>query len=144
MGLLSGTLMSDKKKKKLADAYAMYQEAVAANPGAVPEEREYSPAELETIAADAKVEQQAMKDLHKRGVQAPAVIHQIHATDVADLGGGRKIEFLVEMQPAAGEPHWTKIEQHIATAQMQRLSEGQSVTVRYDPQAPDNAALVDW
>ena len=147
MGLFSGKLMSGRKAKKLADARAIADAAFAAHPEAVrslPEIREYSPTELEAMATEAEVEQKAMKNLRKRGVQGPAVIHSMRPTDVVDLSGGRKFEFQVSFQLESGESHETQIAQHMLPFQVERLSEGRPITVKYDPGDPDNAILVDW
>jgi len=147
VGLFSGKLMSDRKAKKLADARAQLDAAFAANPDAVrslPEIREYSPAELEALAGEAELEQKAMKNLHKHGVEGPAVMHSMRPTDVADLSGGRKFEFDVSIQLASGASHRTQISQHMLPWQVNRFAEGRPLTVKYDADEPDNAILADW
>ena len=60
------------------------------------------------------------------------------------MGGGRKIEFDVTIRPAVGEAYETQISPHMLPVQLQRLSQGNSITVKYDPDDPGAALIVDW
>jgi hypothetical protein len=120
----------------VAEAKAMFEGMVAANPGAMPEMREYTPEELQAIASGAKDEQQAMKNLHKDGVDAPAVMHAMRPTGVTGFSGAMEFEFDVTIELASGASHWTKIVQQMLPAQVHGLADGGALTVKYDP---DNA-----
>jgi hypothetical protein len=144
VGLLNRKLMSDKKAAKLADAKAMFEGMVAANPGAMPEMREYTPEELQAIATGAKDEQQAMKNLHTNGVDAPAVLHSMRPTGVTGFSGAMEFEFDMTIELQSGASHRTKIVQQMLPAQVQGLADGGALTVKYDPDDPDNANLVNW
>src|SRR5687767_15870626 len=81
-------------------------------------------------------EAQKMQKLATAGVEAPGVIHAIRPTGQAEFGGGEKVEFDVSIRPAAGEPYQTTILQSMLPAQMEGISEGMAITVKYDPDAP--------
>jgi hypothetical protein len=144
VGLLNRKLMSDKQAAKVADAQAMYEAAIAANPGALPEMRELSPQEAQASAAAAMAERQTLQRLHDRGIDAPAVLHSLRPTGQRDLGGGMEFEFDLTVEPPAGGSHRTTIRQHMLPVQVQGLAEGGPLTVRYDPEEPDNAILTGW
>jgi len=54
------------------------------------------------------------------------------------------MEFEVSIRPAVGEQYDSQISQHMRPAQMQGLTEGKSITVKYDPDAPEMALIVGW
>ena len=95
------------------------------------------------MAAQAAYAQQAQK-LAQSGVEAPGVIHSIRPTGETDMGGGQKVEFDVSIKPAEGEPLQTTISQSMLPAQMEDLSEGKSITVKYDPDSPTSALIYGW
>jgi ABC-type transporter Mla subunit MlaD len=144
MGLLNRKLMSDKKAAKLADAMAQYESLAAANPGAIPEMREYAPAELEDLAAGAKTERKAQKDLHKHGVDAPAVLNSLRPTGTTGFSGAQELEFDVTIALASGGSHNAKVTQQMLPSQLEGIANGGPLTVKYDPDDPDNAILIGW
>jgi hypothetical protein len=95
------------------------------------------------MAAQAAYAQMAQK-LAQSGVEAPGVIHAIRPTGETDMGGGQKVELDVSIKPADGEPFQTTISQSMLPAQMGDLSEGKSITVKYDPDSPTSALIHSW
>ena len=93
--------------------------------------------------AQAAYAQRAQK-LAQSGVEAPGVIHSIRPTGQTDLGGGQQTEFDVSIRPATGDPFQTTISQSMLPAQMEDLSEGKSITVKYDPDSPTSALIYGW
>lgn len=85
-----------------------------------------------------------MQKIAQAGVEAPGVIHSIRPTGQTDLSGGQRVDFDVSIRPASGDPYQTTINQSILPAQMEGLSEGQAITVRYDPDAPTSALIYSW
>ena len=75
------------------------------------------------MAAQAAYAQTAQK-LYASGVEAPAVVHSI--------------------RPDGGEPYQTTISQSMLPAQLEEISEGASITVRYDPDSPTTALIYGW
>jgi hypothetical protein len=144
VGLFNRKLMSDKQAAKLADAKSMWASMAAESPGAIPEMREYTPEELQALAAGAKDEQKAMKNLHEHGIDAPAVLHSLRPTGTTGFNGAQELEFDVTITLASGESHRTKITQQLLPSQVEGLAGGGQLTVKYDPDDPDNANLIDW
>jgi hypothetical protein len=95
------------------------------------------------MGAQAAYAQMAQK-LAQSGVEAPGVIHAIRPTGETDMGGGQKVEFDVSIKPADGEPFQTTVSQSMLPAQMADLSEGKSITVKYDPDSPTSALIYSW
>ena len=95
------------------------------------------------MGAQAAYAQTAQK-LHASGVEAPGVIHSIRPTGETDFGGGQQTEFDVSIRPAAGDPFQTTIKQSMLPAQLEGISEGQAITVKYDPDAPAVALIYGW
>jgi hypothetical protein len=87
---------------------------------------------------------QRAQKLAQSGIEAPGVIHSIRPTGQTDMGGGQTTEFDVSIRPADGEPFQTMISQSMLPAQMEDLSEGKSITVKYDPDAPSSALIYGW
>lgn len=87
---------------------------------------------------------QLAQKLHASGVEAPGVIHAIRPTGQTDLGGGQQVEFDVSIKPAAGDPFQTTISQSMLPAQMEDLSEGKAITVKYDADSPTSALIYGW
>jgi len=95
------------------------------------------------MAAQAAMAQKYQK-LAQAGVEAQGVVHAIRATGQTDISGGQMHEFDVSIKPADGEAFQTTIEQSMLPAQMEGLSEGQAITVKYDPDAPASALIHSW
>ena len=85
-----------------------------------------------------------MQKLATAGVEAPGVIHSIAPTGVTDFGGGQKVDFAVSIRPNGGELYQTTITQSMLPAQLEGISEGQAITVKYDPDAPASALIYGW
>ena len=78
------------------------------------------------------------------GVEAPAEIKAIRATGSPDISGATPHEFDVTVTPAGGQPYDTTIRQSMLEMQMNGLTEGKAVTVKYDPDNPSAALLHSW
>ncbi len=124
---------------KAKEMQAQAQEAMAPSQGAQ-QERAGMGADMEGQVAYA----QLMQKLATSGVEAPGVIHTIRPTGQTDMGGGQMTEFDVSIKPASGEPYPATISQSMLPAQMEGLSEGQAITVKYDPDAPVMAIIHSW
>jgi hypothetical protein len=72
------------------------------------------------------------------------VIHAIRPTGQTDVGGGQMVDFDVSIRPASGEPYQTTISQSMLPAQLEGISEGAAITVKYDPDAPVMALIYGW
>ena len=95
------------------------------------------------MGAQAAYAQLAQK-LHASGVEAPGVVHSIRPTGQTDVGGGQQVEFDVSIRPAEGDPYQTTISQSMLPAQLEGISEGGSITVKYDPDSPTSALIYGW
>jgi hypothetical protein len=89
-------------------------------------------------------EAQKMQKIAQAGVEAPGVIHAIRPSGQTEFGGGQKVDFDVSIRPAAGDPFQTTITQSMLPAQMEGISEGMPITVKYDPDAPAVALIYGW
>ena len=87
---------------------------------------------------------QLAQKLHQSGVEAPGVIHAIRPSGQKQLGGGQQVEFDVSIRPAAGDPYQTTISQSMLPAQLEGISEGAAITVKYDPDSPTSAMIYGW
>jgi hypothetical protein len=122
--------------KNMKDMQSQAQEAMGSSPGA-------STGMGGDMTGQAAYAQLAQK-LHQSGVESPGVIHSIRPTGQTDMGGGQQVEFDVSIKPASGEPYQATVKQSMLPAQMEDLSEGQSITVKYDPEAPAMALIFGW
>ena len=95
------------------------------------------------MGAQAAYAQLAQK-LHASGVEAPGVVHSIRPTGQTDVGGGQQVEFDVSIRPADGDPYQTTISQSMLPAQLEGISEGAAITVKYDPDSPTSALIYGW
>jgi hypothetical protein len=87
---------------------------------------------------------QLAQKLHASGVEAPGVVHSIRPSGSTQFGGGQQVAFDVSIKPADGEPYQTTINQSMLPAQLEGLSEGAAITVKYDPDAPQQAMIYGW
>lgn len=78
------------------------------------------------------------------GVEAPGTIKAIRPVGSPDMSGATEHEFDVTITPAGGAAYDTTILQSMLPMQMQGLSEGKAVTVKYDPDKPTDALLHGW
>ena len=95
------------------------------------------------MGAQAAYAQLANK-LGASGVEAPGVIHSIRPSGQTDMSGGQNVEFDVSIRPADGDPYQTTITQSMLPAQMEGISEGGAITVKYDPDSPTSALIYGW
>ena len=123
--------------KKMSEGMSQAQDAMAQNQGAATQ------AMGGDMTGQAAYAQMAQK-LHQSGVEAPGVIHDIRPTGQTDMGGGQQVEFDVSIKPDTGDPYQTTIKQSMLPAQMEGISEGQSITVKYDPDSPTSALIYGW
>ena len=124
---------------KLKDAQSQAQEGMASNPG-MAQQAHGMGGDMTGQAAYAQMAQK----LHASGVEAPGVVHAIRQTGQTDVGGGQEVEFDVSIKPATGDPYQTTIKQSMLPAQMEGISEGASITVKYDADSPTSALIYGW
>jgi hypothetical protein len=111
---------------KLKDAAAQAQQAAQAGmPGG------------EAAGGQLEVRDRAMK-LNQSGVDAPAKVTALRETGNTDIGGGKEVEFTVEVQPDGGAPYTTTFSQYMVDSVMEQVSEGSAITVRVDPDDPNS------
>lgn len=89
-------------------------------------------------------ESQKINKINQTGIEAPAVIKGIRAVGAPEFGGGTKHHFAVTIVPDNGDPYDATVEQSMLPAQMETITEGAAVTVKYDPDNPSAAMLVSW
>jgi len=87
---------------------------------------------------------QKVNRLGQVGVEAPGVIHAFRAVGTPDVSGATWHEFDVSIRPAGADPYQTTIEQSMLPFQMEGISEGQAITVKYDPDAQAEAIISSW
>ena len=87
---------------------------------------------------------QKINKIATAGVEAPGVIHSIHAAGTPDISGATMTDFEVTIRPGTGEPYQTTIGQSMLPFQMEGISEGMAVVVKYDPDLPAAAVLHSW
>ena len=87
---------------------------------------------------------QLAQKLAQSGVEAPGVVHAVQPTGSTDFGGGQETRFDVSIRPAGAEPYETTITQSMRPAQLEGISEGSAITVKYDPDAPTSALIYGW
>ncbi len=124
---------------KVKDAQSQAQEAMASNPG-MAQQAHGMGGDMTGQAAYAQMAQK----LYASGVEAPGVVHSIRPSGSTQFGGGQQVDFDVSIKPADGEPYQTTIKQSMLPAQMEGLSEGKSITVKYDPDSPTSALIYGW
>jgi hypothetical protein len=87
---------------------------------------------------------QLAQKLNSVGVEAQGVVHTIRPTGEKDMGGGQMTEFDVSIKPAEGELFQTTIKQSMLPNMLEDISEGQAITVKYDPDSPTSAMMFGW
>lgn len=75
------------------------------------------------------------------GVPASAVIDALRPTGQPDIRGGQRVQVRVTIRPTGGPPYQTTIMQSFLPSQMEDLSPGKTIGVKYDPEDP-TAALI--
>ena len=86
---------------------------------------------------------QLAQKLHTAGVEAQGVIHSI-TPGQPDMGGNLMTDVEVSIKPADGEPYQTTVKQSFLPAQLEELSEGKAITLKYDPDSPTSAMIYGW
>lgn len=125
---------------KIKDAQAQAQNAMAGAGGMGGMGGGMAGMDMGAQAAEA----QKMQKIAQQGVEAPGVIHAIRPSGQTEFGGGQKVDFDVSIRPADGDLFQTTITQSMLPAQLEGLSEGQAITVKYDPDAPAVALIYGW
>jgi hypothetical protein len=95
------------------------------------------------MAAQAAYAQLAQK-LQAGGVEAPGTLNTMQDTGETDPGGSHKIDFAVTIAPSGGEPYQATISQYMLPAQLEGMSEGGAITVKFDPDNPQMALIYGW
>jgi hypothetical protein len=95
------------------------------------------------MAAQAAYAQLSQK-LAAAGVEAPGTVNAIRPTGQTDMGGGQQVEFDVTIAPNGGEPFQATISQSMLPAQLEGISEGGAITVKFDPDNPQMALIYGW
>jgi hypothetical protein len=95
------------------------------------------------MAAQAAYAQLAQK-LQAGGVEAPGTLNTMQDTGETDPGGSHKIQFAVTIAPSGGEPYEATISQYMLPAQLEGMSEGGAITVKFDPDNPQMALIYGW
>ncbi len=126
--------------KNMKDMQSQAQEAMAGQQGQPDMASQMGGGDMAAQAAYAQLAQK----LAQSGVEAPGVIHSIRPSGQTEMGGGQQVEFDVSVKPDAGDPYQTTIKQSMLPAQMEDLSEGKSITVKYDPDSPTSALIYGW
>ena len=139
MGLFSR--MKD-AQQQAQDAMAQAGAAQSQAPGAMPGMggMSMSGTDMAAMAAEA----QKLNKIAQAGVEAPGVIRGIQAAGTPDISGATRHQIRVTIAPDGGAPYEAVIEQAMLPAQMETLSEGLPVTVKYDTDNPSAALLRSW
>jgi hypothetical protein len=87
---------------------------------------------------------QLAQKLKASGVEAPGTIVAMRDTGDRDMGGGQKTEVDVTISPTGGTPYDTTVKQSFLPAQLEGLSAGHAITVKYDPDNPSAALIYGW
>lgn len=87
---------------------------------------------------------QLVNKLGKVGVQASATIDTLRPTGRTDMGGGQMTEVDVTISPDGGTPYQTTVRQSFLPSQLEGLSPGASIGVKYDPDNPPAALIYSW
>jgi hypothetical protein len=75
--------------------------------------------------------------LNQSGVNHPATVKTMSETGNSDPGGGKEIQFQVEVQPANANPYAASFMQFMVEASLTGVAEGSEITVRVDPDDPN-------
>jgi hypothetical protein len=130
-------------QQSAADAMAQAQAAQAGAPGV--------PAGMDMAAMTGGQDMAAMAAYSQKvnkiaqvGVEAPGVIHSLTPNGSPDISGGTMYAVAVTYRPAGVDPIETTIDQSFLPFQLEGLSEGQTITVKYDPDLPTSAVIHSW
>jgi hypothetical protein len=131
------------KGAKQGAADAMAQATAAQGAAGVPSMGDMPGMGGQDMAAMAAYSAKVNK-IAQSGVEAPGVIHSLTATGTPDMSGGTMHAIAVTYRPAGGDPVETTIEQSLLPFQLEGLSDGQSCTVKFDPDNASAAILHSW
>jgi len=79
--------------------------------------------------------------LKASGVEAPAVITALRRGEADPMSGSIKTEVDVTIKPPNGEPYPATVKQSMLPAWLDTLSEGDAVSVKFDPDSPTSALI---
>ena len=128
---------------KMKDAQQQAQDAMA-SAGAAQQQPGGMPGMDGTdMAAQAAYAQKAQK-LHAQGIEAPGQVHAIRPSGQTDVGGGQEVDFDVTITPPGGQAYQTTIRQSMLAAQLEGISQGAAITVKYDADDPSQALIYGW
>jgi hypothetical protein len=80
--------------------------------------------------------------LNQSGVEHPATVKTLTETGNSDVGGGKEIQFEIEVRPADANPYAATFTQFMVQSVMDSVSEGSQITVRVDPDDP--SSMMFW
>jgi len=87
---------------------------------------------------------QMVNKIGKSGVPAPGEILALRAVGTPDMSGAVQHDIDVTVRPEGLDPYQTTIHQSLLPGQLKGLSAGKAVTVKYDPDNPNDALLSSW
>lgn len=103
---------------------------------------------LEPVPVGDLARQSAHAELVNRlgasGVPAPAVIEALRPTGQADVSGGQRVAVSVTISPTGAQPYQATIMQSFLPSQMEDLSPGRTIGVKFDPDNPTAALISAW
>jgi hypothetical protein len=79
--------------------------------------------------------------LKASGVEAPAVITALRRGEADPISGSIKAEVDLTIKPPNGEPYPATVKQSMLPAWLDTLSDGDAVTVKFDPDSPTSALI---
>jgi hypothetical protein len=85
--------------------------------------------------------QEKYNKLAQSGIERKGKILSRRETGRADVGGSPEYEFKVEVTPDGGEPYEATVLQFIHLQNVEHFPEGKELTVKVDPEDPQNAVL---
>ncbi len=91
---------------------------------------------------DQRAYQQKAMRLNEAGVNHPATVNGMTPTGNTDVGGGKEIQFEVEVQPAGGAPYANTFTQFMMDGSISGVEAGSTITVRVDPDDP--TSMIFW
>ena len=87
---------------------------------------------------------QLVNKLGKVGVQAPGVVEALRPSAQSDVAGGQLTEVDVTITPTGGTPYQATVKQSFLPSQLEGLSQGASIGLKYDPDNPTAAIIYSW
>jgi hypothetical protein len=126
-----------------ADAMAQAQAAQAGAPGMPAGMDMGAMTGGQDMAAMAAYSQKVNK-IAQVGIEAPGVVHTLTANGTPDISGGTMYAVAVTYRPEGADPIETTVDQSFLPFQLETLSEGSAITVKYDPDDPTSAVIHGW